>query len=672
MNHYFFKERFNWIDTTDELILESSLNEDDQLNIEKEQFLCFLKKTVVYTTDIENSYYNCSVHDLISPSALEAASIMEEILSENTTLYIHNIWVIREGVYFDKTADIIIREFDHEWDSYNWIIRKKKKINIIINDLQLKDIFVYEVTQIHNLINEDLLIQKYFFHDYFLPSGKWTYKKLEFLLLNERKTDIICDYKNFRNTEGVILNKDRIKIWSNGKFLFHESNFYDQSNPTKLSTFINFATESTWQLIWQDIYKIYSPFLEKSIFSWDKQYSLPDLDLASKIQYAIEFVQNHITYVYDADFMNWYIPQSVEKTFQNKIWDCKAKSLLLYTFLKEIGVSSTIVLVNYNTDNILIGNNPLPSPFLFNHAIVRIFFNWEYYFVDPTIKNCSWTLWNRYETNFEHYFPIEKISPELQKRKQIISSILLYEEKVDIDLKNQSIVILIVYSNYLADQYRNNFHYMEKHKLIESELFFIASAMGLKFDTNTINDLFIQSSFEIISDNLQKNTFTVKFTGILNNIFSSKDNDVFRYYPNDFSELLYECREIPFEYFKFPFKRVINIKSPKVILKNGQKNLRIENEHFAYANIKNFKRKNVTINTDFFPRKIWYLSKPEDFDLLKKSTESIMNSNNWIGIQLSNSNFWSKIMYFFYVLLIINAFTHLLKPFLQYLEKYFF
>jgi transglutaminase-like putative cysteine protease len=52
-------------------------------------------------------------------------------------------------------------------------------------------------------------------------------------------------------------------------------------------------------------------------------------DPDEKLQFAIEYVQNHIYYVFNADEMNGHKPQEPSVTYENKQGDCKAKSVLL-------------------------------------------------------------------------------------------------------------------------------------------------------------------------------------------------------------------------------------------------------------------------------------------------------------------------------------------------------
>ena len=52
-----------------------------------------------------------------------------------------------------------------------------------------------------------------------------------------------------------------------------------------------------------------------------------------QLQFAIDYVQNHVYYVFNADEMNGHKPQEPSITYQNKQGDCKAKCVLLKVIL---------------------------------------------------------------------------------------------------------------------------------------------------------------------------------------------------------------------------------------------------------------------------------------------------------------------------------------------------
>jgi len=101
-----------------------------------------------------------------------------------------------------------------------------------------------------------------------------------------------------------------------------------------------------------------------------------------RVTAAFRIVQDEIRYMGIEIGAAGYIPRAPELVWSRRFGDCKDKALLLTSMLDHMGIDADVVLVN-NRDGDLIGNHP-PSPFAFNHAIVRVLAEDGAYFLDPT------------------------------------------------------------------------------------------------------------------------------------------------------------------------------------------------------------------------------------------------------------------------------------------------
>lgn len=97
---------------------------------------------------------------------------------------------------------------------------------------------------------------------------------------------------------------------------------------------------------------------------------------------ALEFVQNEIRYLSLSLGENSHRPASPADVLQRRYGDCKDKSLLLVTMLRALGLQADPVLVPVGLHKALA--QYLPSPMLFDHAIVRLTLDGKTYFLDPT------------------------------------------------------------------------------------------------------------------------------------------------------------------------------------------------------------------------------------------------------------------------------------------------
>lgn len=103
-----------------------------------------------------------------------------------------------------------------------------------------------------------------------------------------------------------------------------------------------------------------------------------------RVMRALAFVQNEIRYVSIALGENSHRPAAPSEVLSRRYGDCKDKSMLLVTLLRQAGVEAYPVLLSTtyrrNADAFL------PSPHVFNHAIVKLVVGGRAYFVDPTLS----------------------------------------------------------------------------------------------------------------------------------------------------------------------------------------------------------------------------------------------------------------------------------------------
>jgi lipoprotein NlpI len=97
---------------------------------------------------------------------------------------------------------------------------------------------------------------------------------------------------------------------------------------------------------------------------------------------ALEFVQSEIRYFSVSIGESSHRPTQPDVALQHRYGDCKDKSLLLLTLLQALGIQSKPVLLEIGRRKGL--DKALPSPHLFNHAIVQVTVAGNVYYLDPT------------------------------------------------------------------------------------------------------------------------------------------------------------------------------------------------------------------------------------------------------------------------------------------------
>ena len=97
---------------------------------------------------------------------------------------------------------------------------------------------------------------------------------------------------------------------------------------------------------------------------------------------ALRLVQDDISYLMNGMEGGNYIPQTPEETWAKRFGDCKAKSLLLLTMLRELGIEAEPVLVRSEGGDALPSLAPMPGNF--DHVIVRAVIGGKNYWLDGT------------------------------------------------------------------------------------------------------------------------------------------------------------------------------------------------------------------------------------------------------------------------------------------------
>ena len=112
----------------------------------------------------------------------------------------------------------------------------------------------------------------------------------------------------------------------------------------------------------------------------DKLKTLPGEE--ERTMAALEVVQTQIRYLSVSLGESSHRPTDPNTVLSRRYGDCKDKSLLLATMLRELGIKAEPVLLEAGSRRAM--SRMLPSPLLFNHAIVKAVVKGEPYYLDPT------------------------------------------------------------------------------------------------------------------------------------------------------------------------------------------------------------------------------------------------------------------------------------------------
>ncbi|EDN9715925.1 transglutaminase family protein, partial [Listeria monocytogenes] len=494
-----------WLKTQDKAFYDSQ--------IAQERDYCFWCNIVETAKPNSRTSYTSMAYTLNEPNMLNSAGKTSFILSEEEVLYIHTLSVVRDGKVIDKLDDINVKVLDYVRDENQASFNDEKKVTVLIRDLHLNDIFVIE-TSIERKYEESSIRNQFFRWIYSAPNSYWAYGKYRFELKNETEKKLETNFHYFRDEAGTILEKDKVMVPHNESYTIEKENYIGEDpKELEIAPFIDFATEQTYPEITKTISDIYQKFYQVNLADFAADLvteldALPSLD--HKIKHAIDFVQKEVYYLYNEAEMDGHEPQAAEVTYTTKQGDCKAKTVLLKVILDYLGVDSDLILVNYGSDVFL----PIysPSPFNFNHAILKITHDSHVYFVDATMSNDQGFLVNRQKSSFMYYLEI-KAGAELQKQEPFADEIPSIEEVLKCDVKDNEAEI--TFKRKLRGEMANGSREMFKNEshsdVIKRYNYAVYSNMTLykKYEENEVDKHFKNTTIQIEEDNKELNELSI-------------------------------------------------------------------------------------------------------------------------------------------------------------------
>lgn len=326
-----------------------------------------------------NNYRHIAMK-IVNSSGLEGSSHLNFRFDPTyEKIFINKLFVWRNGKKIDKSFSSKISILQREKELEKQIYSGKKTLNILLDDIRVGDIIEYSYTR----IGQNPVYKKIFSYTQDL---KWAVpvKEQYFRILWGKSKEL--NYKLY-NTN-IKLNKKQTlsgyEYWLEQKNISslevsdYTPKWYDPY------PYIQFSEILTWS----EVIK-WGNYLHKDVFiSNDELRTIAyEIRKSSKdkkewIASALKYVQMNIRYLGIEIGVNSHIPHTSDITLKRRYGDCKDKSVLLITLLKELEIEAYPVLVNTRLKHTIIDR--LPSIASFNHEIVLVKFNEKNYWLDPT------------------------------------------------------------------------------------------------------------------------------------------------------------------------------------------------------------------------------------------------------------------------------------------------
>ncbi len=449
---------------------------------------------------VEKTTYKHFAIKLINSTGIQSNSdVTVEFDPSYQKVFFHCLQIIRNGEIIDKlnpdNFQIIQRESSLERSLYDG------SLTAVLNlpDVRENDIIEYSYTvNGFNPIYKGK-VSNTIYHQYTIPvnhiySRLITNKKdhFNFKLYNNSEAPQIKEYPGIREY-----------IWDVNAldFKLYENNippWIDIHKKASFTTIKNWGEVVNWAL------PLYT-YPKESIKKIARQ--IPqEKDTKKAITSYIRFVQNKIRYLGFEDGINAFRPHTPEKVFNQRYGDCKDKSLLLVSLLRNIGVEAHPCLINtYLKDSI---QNKLPAINAFNHCIVNFTYNGKTYFVDPTISDQEGDIDNISIPDYSYGLLIKPDKKELTPIEPTPIPSIKVKEIITLDSINGNATFWVTttYTGSKADEIRSYFNSSSKEAIKQDYTEFYrhlyprietASSVNIIEDDSTQNRVIVRESYTI-------------------------------------------------------------------------------------------------------------------------------------------------------------------------------
>jgi transglutaminase-like putative cysteine protease len=329
-------------------------------------------------TEGSDSYEHSVVKITSSGGVDEYSEINLDVDPGYETLDLHSIKVIRDGHATDRLRTARITALPQETELQERIYNGRYNINVLLSDVRVGDIIDYAYTthsrerifpgQFSTRLSIGWSVPMHWQRVRIISPAA---RELFYRVTDQQKVPAATLRGNVREFE-----------WE-----WHDLSGTpaDENRPRWHNAWPNLQVSSSRN--WADVA---TPAAQ--LFVVDEPPSLELLNVVADIRkaggspeeqalHALQFVQQ-IRYVSLSIGRGAFHPTSPNTVLSRRFGDCKDKSLLLVTILRQLGIEADPVLVNTRMGRVL--NEALPTAYIFDHAIARVKIGDQTFWTDGT------------------------------------------------------------------------------------------------------------------------------------------------------------------------------------------------------------------------------------------------------------------------------------------------
>ncbi|MFL6276957.1 MAG: DUF3857 domain-containing transglutaminase family protein [Blastocatellia bacterium] len=340
----------------------------------------------------------------------DAAQIAIEFEPSYQKLAIHHVRIQRGAQVIDalKPGEIKVIQQEDELDQQ--LYNGRLSALIVLNDVRQGDIidYAYTITG-SNPVLAGRYADSYVLADT-LPVARlrWrllypTQRKIDYKIRGVELTTAIrqlgaeteCQWQ--RDTVAAAQYEDDAPSW------------YEPLPTVQLSEFATWGDVVSWALPLYQLKGAPNAALTRQIEQWRTRLATGE----ERMRAALQFVQDDVRYTGIEMGPYSHLPNQPAVVFTRRFGDCKDKSLLLVTILNAFGIDAAPALTNTEAQHAIAEYQP--SPYAFNHVIVRAVLEGRTYWLDPTITLQRGSLSARYNPEYKRALVIRDGNGELDE-----------------------------------------------------------------------------------------------------------------------------------------------------------------------------------------------------------------------------------------------------------------